>query len=195
MAFLETVQIATQPHARPRQVRISTRVKHAVEAMVERGLRREDAAKEAGLTDNALYIALRKPETLAYRNDRMRVFRESAASRSIARVDRLADEAVSEHVKLGANELLMGIEGIGKVQRSENIHVHQGSVPGLTIVFNGQFDEARLIADQPLAIENAKHINDLPVPVPHPSMRNATIESPAPPPKTDRSRRPPGGGI
>lgn len=125
------------PHRAPRGNR-KDNIRLAIIAMVERGLSRQDAAQSVGISDNWLYQCLEKPEWKTYRNERMRVFRESAASRSIARVDRLADEAASEHVKLGANQLLMGIEGIVPVQRTENLHLVQHTImPGLTVVYGG----------------------------------------------------------
>jgi len=63
------------------------------------------------------------------------VLRASASARSIARVDQLADSSVSDHVKLKANELLLGIDGIVPVTRSEQTLIHQGVTPGLVIVY------------------------------------------------------------
>lgn len=179
MQALQTVTVQHERAAAPRQVRISRLVRAAVDLMVEQGLKREIAAKQAGLKDHALYCALRLPHVLAYRNDRLRVFRESAASRSIARVDILADTAVSEHVKLGANELLMGIEGISKVTRSENVHTHQHVIPGLVVHRHGwqqPGDDALLIGDQRAEPRITHEINRIGTSVPHPAMRNAAIE-------------------
>lgn len=179
MQALQTVTVQHERANAPREVRISRKVKRAIELQIDEGLRRPEAAQKAGLTDNALYIAMRKPEVLAYRNERLRVLRESAATRSIARVDILADTAVSEHVKLGANELLMGIEGISKVTKTENMHVHQHLIPGLTIVRGGwqpHGDDALLIGDQRAKTRIAHEIKRIGTPVPHPEDRNVTIE-------------------
>lgn len=171
-AALQTVTVQPQPNARPREVRISRRVKDAIDAMVEGGLKRDLAAKHAGLTDHALYVALTKPHVIAYRNERLRVFRESAASRSIARVDKLADDAASEHVRLGANELLMGIEGISKVQRSENLHVHQHVIPGLTVLRGGwQVHEDLPVIDAQVIEQPIARIG---APAPHPTKAKDT---------------------
>lgn len=178
MQALQTVEIRPQSHARPRNVRISAKVRRAVDLMVEGALKRQDAAQQAGLTDHALYCALTQPHVLAYRNDRLRVLRESAACRSIARVDILADTAVSEHVKLGANELLMGIEGISKVTKTENMHVHQHLIPGLTVMRAAHpvdGDDALLIGDQRAKPRIAHEIKRIGTPVPHPEDRNASI--------------------
>jgi hypothetical protein len=94
------------------------------------------------------------------------VLRESEASRSIARVALLADDAQSEHVKLGANELLMGIEGISKVQRSENLHVHQHLIPGLTVNRGTWTPHSQVIEAEAVEVDSVKRIGS---PAPFPS--------------------------
>ncbi len=116
----------------PRQVRISRKVRDACRFMVYEGLKRRDAAERVGLTDNALYIAFRKPEVLALQQEMMADLRQSAAARSIARVDRLADEADSEHVRLQANTFLLGIEGVRPAERHVHDHTHR-IVPGYVL--------------------------------------------------------------
>jgi hypothetical protein len=171
----ETVTVQHERAKEPRQVRISVRVKAAIVQMIDHGLKRADAAQIAGLTDNALYIALRKPEVLAYRNERMRVFRESAASRSIARVDQLADASTSESVKFESNKLLLGLEGITPVQRTENVHLHQHVIPGLTVIREGwrAHDPSALLIDgQAHEVRSAPVINRIGQSVPHPEAGN-----------------------
>lgn len=176
MQALETVIVKPTHNAAPRKTRISAKVRVAVDAMIEDGLKRNKAAETAGLTDNALYAALRKPDVLAYRNERLRVLRESEASRSIARVATLADTAASEHVKLGANELLMGIEGISKVTKTENMHVHQHVIPGLTVLRESwqPHEIGGQIIDQP---KHAQQVRRIGAAVPHPeAKRDQPIE-------------------
>jgi hypothetical protein len=160
-----TVSVQPQPNTAPRKVRLSPKVRAAIDAMVEGGLKRETAAKHAGITDHALYCALRLPHVLAYRSERLRVLRESEAARSIARVATLADDAQSEHVKLGANELLMGIEGISKVQRSENLHVHQHLIPGLTVNRGNWVPHGDVLEAEVVQSDSVKRIGS-PVPFP-----------------------------
>lgn len=138
-----------------RSRRISARVREAIRIMVEEGLNRSEAAERAGLKDNSLYVALRRPEILALRRELMEVLRASAASKSIARVDKLASDAASEHVRLAANELLLGLAGHVPMKRTEGHVVHevQRHVPGLIIV---RHDSVR-------AAERAKSLEDNPV--------------------------------
>lgn len=145
--------------------------------MVFQGVKRADAATIGGITDNALYIAMRKPEVLAYLNAQQQVLRTSASARSIARIDTLADDAKSESVKLDANRFLLGIEGISPIAKSENLNVHKGMQPGLTlnlIIKQQPGDDAHLIDSHAHQTGSQRVINGLPRPVPHPSMRNAS---------------------
>lgn len=188
---LETVTVQHERATAPRQVRISARVKVAIDRMVHDAQKRPEAAKTAGLTDDALRKAMHKPEVLAYLNAQQGVLRTSARARSIARVDNLADDSESDHVKLEANKFLLGIEGITAAQRIESTHIHKGSVPGLTINFitgSAPGDDALLIDGQPRQPKNVKCISGLPVAVPHPSQRNAQIATILPP--EEEGRRP-----
>lgn len=153
----------------PKKTRMSARVRAAVQAMVEDGLSRADAAAKAGLEDNSLYKALRRPDVCAYRNDLMRALRESEASRSISRVAKLADTAESEHVRLESNKWLGGIEGVSPVSRSESVyHVHS-TQPGLQIVFL-EAPAAPAIEGTASRVEEAPEATAFPEPVPHPAL-------------------------
>jgi hypothetical protein len=147
------------------KARISTAVRLAIIAMVDEGRSRAEAALAYGITDDWLYRALQRPECRALKNERLKMLRENAASRSTSRVDKLADTAQSEHVRLGANELLLGIEGIAPVQRVE--HRHEGLQPGLTVIFAQPEPMPHIIEGK--AINSGP---ELPEPVPHPALRD-----------------------
>ena len=125
---------------RRRNRRVTKPVKAAIDAIVERGLTRSEAAKLAGITDHALYCALRKPHVLAYRREQLKVLREGEAIRSIARIADLADGAASESVKFDANKYLLALEGTDPYtnKQSNNPSIGQVNLPGLTIVYNEQ---------------------------------------------------------
>ncbi|MEO6022488.1 MAG: hypothetical protein ABIP64_05115 [Burkholderiales bacterium] len=152
------------PAGREPKVRVSAKVRIAIEKMVDNGLNRAEAAKVSGLTDHALYCALRKPHVLAYRSDRLEVLRSSEASRTIARAADLADNAQSEHVRLQANEWLGGLDGVSPVQKSETIHHHRNVTPGLVIVMGGW--QAPDSQDQ--VIDQKPLINRIGTPARHP---------------------------
>lgn len=195
----EVVEVQHQHAIAPRQVRISRKVRAAIDLMVHKAQKRDIAAKTVGLTDDAMRKAMHKPDVLAYMHAQQQALRTSAAARSIARVDILADESTSDHVKLESNKFLLGIEGISVVQKSENLNVHKHFIPGLTLnIFNGAApgDDAHLIDGQAREVRSSPPINGLPTPVPHPSMRNAVQIAPetdGQPAKTKARRRAPGG--
>lgn len=174
---LETVTVQHERSKKPRQVRISPNVRLAIDHMVDDARSRAEAAKIAGITDDALYRALCKPEVLAYRNSRMRVIRTSETARSLKRVADLADQARSESVKLEANRFLLSTDPddpIIPTQRHENTHRFPDGAPGLTIVMQAA-PVGVLIDSQSNERELPNGLRHLPHPVPHPSMRNAQI--------------------
>ncbi len=121
----------------PKQLRVTGAVRVAVTAMVDEALARSAAAEKAGITDHALYCALRKPHVVALRNELLGVLRTSESARVISATAKLAHGAESEHVRMKALEYLGSLDiETAPVQRSE--HVHRGDVgltlPGLRIV-------------------------------------------------------------
>lgn len=193
---LETVTIQHESAKAPRIARISARVRRAVDEMVLLGRKREDAAKTAGLTDDALYRALRKPEVLAYLNSQQGVLRTSAAARSIARIDNLADAAESEHVKLQSNVFLLGIEGISPVTKTESVNIHKHLMPGLTIVMGGwagHQDDPRVIDGQAREAGSPHVINRIGQSSPHPEAGTVAESEPLPEKTQGRRRKTPGG--
>lgn len=187
---LATVETRHETAKASRKVRISVRVKRAIELMVDDGRKRADAAKDANLTDDALYRALTKPEVLAYRNERMRVLRESAAARTIAKAEQLMDSATSEHVQADMTKWIAGLEGIAPVQRTESITQLNVSIPGLRVMIAHR-EPVHLIDGQAHEVIDASDINSLPQSVPHPAMRNAApvVENPSDPVPAKSRRR------
>lgn len=115
--------------------RISKRVREAVRYLVDEARSRAESAKLAGVTDDWFYRQLRRPEVRALKREREEVLRSGERARSFRRVADLADHAQSEHVKLGANELLLGIDGVSPVARSDIRVDHLvRHAPGLVIV-------------------------------------------------------------
>ena len=155
----------TQP-----KLRISARLKTAIEGMVELGLTRDKAAERAEITDHALYCALRKPHVAAYRTALMGVLRTSAASRTIAHAERLMDGAQSEHVRLEAAKWLAEIGGI-RPEADHGGYPLRGSLvlPGLTIILGGGKEPA-VIEGTARVVQGDSATPKLPTPVPHPAL-------------------------
>lgn len=114
--------------------------------MITEGLTRAEAAQKAGLTDHALYCALRKPHVLQFKTDVLREFREGLAERALVRVDGLAEGAKSENVKLEANKTLLSLDD--RFTPTARVkHEHSGTIthtPGYVI----DLTDEHLISDQ-----------------------------------------------
>lgn len=125
----------SQPGGKPVQRRISGKVKAAVDAMVWQGLKRDDAAKAAGLQDNSLYVALRKPDVKRYYLDQLEVLRTSDRARRYHRLMELGEQndnkaaAVSALVALkGEDEQQVSAGGVGR-SAGITIVIETGSQP------------------------------------------------------------------
>ena len=72
-------------------LRITRRVKDAIDAMVELGLPYDKAAAEADLTPRAMRLALAKPHVIAYYKAQCQVFRASTTARNLHRLCEIRD--------------------------------------------------------------------------------------------------------
>lgn len=193
-AATEAVTVQPQPNALPRTERISRKVKRAIDMMVMDGLHRADAAKKAGIAEHSLYVAMRKPSVLAYRNTLLGVLRTSAAARTIAKAEQLMDKAESEHVQADMVKYLGQMDADVVPNQTRNPLGVNANTPGLTVNFiiggsagpvvqqiDGQSHQVGLLSD----------ISGLPARVPHPSERNALPAAPQEviPPGKSRGRK------
>jgi len=131
--------------------------------MVDDGLSRAEAAEAEGISDNWLYQQLRRPEVLAYRNQRREVIRTSEGARAIKRIADLAQSANSEAVRFDANRLLLATdpaEPIVPLQCNESTINHKGLGPGLIIQ----------IATPSRPVEFVNRSADGKPPMPHPEL-------------------------
>ena len=167
-----------------RKSRISRKIRAAIEQMVDHARSRADAAELCGITDDWLYRELRRPEVMAYRNQRREVIRTGEGARSIKRIADLAESASSEAVRFDANRLLLAtdpVEPIVPLQRSESTINHKGLGPGLTIII-AQPSHTAL----PVIHSNAQDITSKSksgrLPVPHPNFVSREFHHSAPVP-------------
>jgi hypothetical protein len=155
------------------KTRISRKIRAAIVQMVDHGRSRSEAAEAVQITDDWLYRELRRPEVLAYRNQRREVLRTGEGARSIKRIADLAQSASSEGVKFDANRLLLATdpaEPIVPLQRNESTINHKGLGPGLTIVML-QPEHPPLPVIDGTSNEVPNEYRHLPEPVPHPTSR------------------------
>jgi hypothetical protein len=175
-------------HAKaPRPLKITRKVAAAIDAMVEEGLIRPDAAKKAGLTDHALYCALRKPHVKAAYLGACEVLRVSGKARRIHRLAELAEQNTNMNAAVNAIRAAEGMDETGP-------HVAPGGGPsrgGITIVVMQPAAapvqvEARTISPghvidaEPLRIDERPAPDFVPYQAPH-DLSSAPPEHQAPP--------------
>jgi hypothetical protein len=111
-------------------LKVSGRLKLALDCMVWKGLTRKEAAKEANLTEHALYCALRKVHVKRYYLEACEVLRLSGRARRILRLDELAHQDENRNAAVAA---IKAVEEMGSDQQAQFARQPQ-VVPGLQIV-------------------------------------------------------------
>jgi hypothetical protein len=107
------------------KLRITPRVKRAIDAMVVNKTRWDEAAIEAGLTTRAMRLALEKPHVMAYLRKQLDV---SRGARQVANFHRLC-EIADRNDTMPAVQALRALEQLG----DEQINTKQTTSPGITI--------------------------------------------------------------
>jgi hypothetical protein len=75
---------AIEAKDRSQRMRVTGKLKVAIEAMIWEGVPRADAAAKAGMADSSLRFALRKPHVLAHHNAELASLRTSLPATSTA---------------------------------------------------------------------------------------------------------------
>jgi hypothetical protein len=110
----EPISISRTPQkvqAGTRTVRITARVRAAVEAMVWQGLKRNEAAQVVGMKDNSLYAAFRKADVRAFYLSECEVLRVSGRARRIHRLEGLVEQ---DENKMAAVQASRTLDGMGE---------------------------------------------------------------------------------
>jgi len=118
------------PSKQAKTLKITRVVRTAIEAMVWQGLKREQAAQHAGIKDNSLYVALRRPDVKQFYLSELDVLRTSERARNIHALVEVRDQDENKMARVQAVKALEQI--------SDDAPVSRGSVslPGLVIVVN-----------------------------------------------------------
>jgi len=133
LAVERTEPAANVPPA-PSRKRISKRMTKALTLLATKGMTQREAAKQAGMSENWLSTALRKPEIQAFIARKSRETVQLGVFRASHRIVELLD-ASSEHVSLDASKHVLAIEGIrppDQGQVSVNVGVSVGYVIDLS---------------------------------------------------------------
>jgi hypothetical protein len=128
------------PRATPKQ-------RIAIHAMVFEGLKRSEAAKVAGMSDEALRVAFTKPYVLAYLNAQQEMLRTSMRPRALNRIGELMDKADSDRVRLDAAKYIDGMDRgahqVGATQVNVQVNNTLSVTPGYVIRIDRSKDERR----------------------------------------------------
>jgi hypothetical protein len=106
---------------------MSGRVRIAVEAMVWQGLTRKEAAQVAGLKDESLYAAFRKPDTRALYTAECEVLRLSGRARRIHRLEAVVEQ---DDNKMATVNAALALERLGDADAARS---NMAQAPGVTI--------------------------------------------------------------
>lgn len=120
----------------PRALKVTGKVKVAIDAMVFQGLKRDDAAQAAGLKDNSLYVALARPDVKAYYLQQLDVLRTSARARNFHRLEQIRDQDSNQMAAINAIKVLEQVSDETQARST-------ASVPGVTIVIGLQAQPAQ----------------------------------------------------
>jgi hypothetical protein len=110
---------------------LTKKIRAAIDQIVFQGLTRADAAKAIGITDNALYQALRKPAVLAYWNEALQVLRTGERPRNLHRLVEIRDQNANLTAAVQAIKLLEPQEAQG-ASISLNVNIQAGYVIDLS---------------------------------------------------------------
>jgi hypothetical protein len=138
-----TRQAAAIP-GRSRRNAVTGKLKAALDAMVWEGLKRTEAAQNAGLADSSLRFALRKPHVLAYFRAETAALRENLRARNLHRLDNIADTSKNDMAKVAS------IKVLEQISDAADQHSRPGETqsPGVVIVVQQQ---------QPAAVPAPNH--------------------------------------
>lgn len=127
---------AAQLRKEKKEPKVTPKQRIAIEAMVFDGKKRVDAAETAGMSDEALRVALLKPHALAFLNECQDVLRNSLRPRALHTMGELLDSK-NDSTKFKAAEYLdgqnRGTHTVGatvNVQVNNNTHIEN---PGYVI--------------------------------------------------------------
>lgn len=129
-------------------LKVTGRLRTAIQAMVFDGLNRTQAAEAAGLQDHSVREALKRPHVLAYLNEQMEVLRTGARPQALNRIIHLTTNAESERVQLDAATYLDGMDrhsnSVGAVNVQVNTSVNV-ETPGYVIKLNRRAESPQQI--------------------------------------------------
>jgi predicted DNA-binding protein (UPF0251 family) len=134
------------------RLKLTRKVREAIDLMVWNGLKREEAALQVQMKDNSLYVALTRPDVKTYYLNQCEVLRTSGRARRIHRLEAMLEQDANKAAVINA---ALALESIGNDQASVN--AQQTHSPGVVIqIINSGPTDARLtqtVIEQPKLID------------------------------------------
>jgi hypothetical protein len=120
----------TSPRKPDKTLRVTGKIRVAIEAMVWDGLPRAQAAEKAGISEHGLYKAFRKPPVKAFYLKELEVLRSSERARSLFRMVELREQDDNKMVAFNAAKELAGSA------EDQRAGAQAQSLPGLVVQIN-----------------------------------------------------------
>jgi hypothetical protein len=113
----------------PKTPWVTGKVKAAIEAMVWQGLKRDQAAQLAGMKDNSLYVAFRRPEVKAFYLAQCEMLRLSGKARRIHRLNEMVEQDDNKAAVVNA---AMALERMGDDNPASSLNNSRS--PGVVVI-------------------------------------------------------------
>lgn len=131
---------AIEAKDRSAPLRVTGKLRAAIDLMVWQALTRADAAKQAGITEHGLYSAFRKPHVKAHYLSELEVLRTSERARNIHTLVEVRDQTTNQMAR---------VQAVKELEQSAETQARSTgslSLPGLTIqIINAPQPEVKVI--------------------------------------------------
>jgi hypothetical protein len=140
---------AAAVEGRSGRMRVTGKLKVAIEAMIWEGLPRADAATKAGMADSSLRFALRKPHVMAHYNAELASLRMSLRARNLHRLDGIAEDSKNDMARVASIKVLEQLADVAEQHHRPG----QTQMPGVSIIIMQRAPEPKLADLQIISVE------------------------------------------
>jgi hypothetical protein len=133
--------------------KVTGKLKVALDLMVWQGIKRAEAAAQAGLADNSLQVALRKPHVLAHYTAELAALRTSLRAKNVHRLDGIAESSGNDMAKVSAIKTMEALAD----QADAVAKPGQQQLPGMVIIINNRDTAPKTIGISAGEILDAPH--------------------------------------
>jgi hypothetical protein len=127
-----TTRQAAAIEGRSGRLKVTGKLRVALDLMVWSGKPRAEAAAEAGMADSSLRFSLRKPHVLAHYNGELAALRTSLRARNVHRLDGIADSSGNDMAKVSAIKAMEALADQADATAKPGLQ----QAPGMVIIIN-----------------------------------------------------------